>query len=584
MAVIDRQRISDGFVTLERGVDSGRSPNLLPRNQASFAVNVTMRGGYVKSRPGFDRIELTYTGDSSEEIEATRTRFLTGRFQGAYPYEYGNNSYIICGVGGYIYRIDTKTKEVMDITPKKGGVADPNLSTIPVFYFQQAEEFLIIQDGLSLPIIWAGAASRRSNLQESEVPVGKAMAYGNGRLWVSRGREFVAGDISGGPTSVIQFNENPYLSEGGAFSVPLDTGDITSMKFTAQPDSSLGQGELLVHTHRAVFAVNVPVDRDQWKNVQYPTFRIVAINYGSVSDRSCTVANGDMFYRAPDGIRSYVSSRREWQQYGQIPISREISPHLEGELLSGLPESTSSALFDNRLLFTVSPQTDAKRGTYFHALAPLDFDLVGGNGDKAPPAWEGLWTGLNFLQVMTLVDEGKERCFAFHLSETSGEGIQLWELSRNKKDDWAGPIDSYVETKSYSFENLFEMKKLESGELWIDELSGEVKFDIKYKPNQYPAWVDWDTFTECAKTENCDPPPGSCLTLKNYKPQFMTRRRVPQPADDCESSNGAPMRNAYEFSVRIGWQGQARIRGFRCHAYPVVEEGYSECLDGGSCV
>ena len=50
MPVIDQQRISDGFLTLERGIDAGKSPNLLPRNQASLAVNATMRGGYVKTR------------------------------------------------------------------------------------------------------------------------------------------------------------------------------------------------------------------------------------------------------------------------------------------------------------------------------------------------------------------------------------------------------------------------------------------------------------------------------------------------------------------------------------------------------
>ena len=224
-------------------------------------------------------------------------------------------------------------------------IADKNPSDIPVYYFQQAEQYLIIQDGRSLPIIFNGAVSRRSDVRNNEVPVGQAMAYGNGRLWVSKGREFVAGDIVGGPTSVIQFTENTYIAEGGAFAVPLNTGDITAMKFMNQPDSSLGQGELLVHTDKAVFAVNVPTSRDDWKKTSYPTVRIVAINYGAVSDRSCSLVNGDMFYRATDGVRSYVSSRREWKEYGQIPISREIGPLIVNEQKRNISGISSSVLF-----------------------------------------------------------------------------------------------------------------------------------------------------------------------------------------------------------------------------------------------
>ena len=60
MPVIDPQRISDGFISLERGIDAGKAPSMLPRNQASFAVNATMRGGFVKTRPGFKGVPLTF--------------------------------------------------------------------------------------------------------------------------------------------------------------------------------------------------------------------------------------------------------------------------------------------------------------------------------------------------------------------------------------------------------------------------------------------------------------------------------------------------------------------------------------------
>lgn len=582
MPVIDQKRLSDGFITLERGIDAGKAPNMLGRNQASFAVNVTMRGGFARTRPAFNNIPLTFVAETDAEVDDMQAIWETGRFQGASTYSYGPYNYIVCAIGGYIFLVNPTKNEVLDITPRNDLGADINPPDIPTFFFQQAEQYLIIQDGLSRAIIYDGTSCRRANPAQDEVPTGTAMAYGNGRLWVARRREFVAGDIAGGPTDVIKFTENTYIAEGGAFAVPLDTGDITAMRFMNQPDSSLGQGELLVHTPQAVFAVNVPTSRDDWKNVEYPTVRIVAINYGSVSDRTCTVVNGDMFYRAPDGIRSYISSRREWQEYGQIPVSREISPIIAGDTLEGISNTTSSVLFDNRLLTTITPQ-NSNQGTYFKACAVLDFDLVGGTGDKLPPAWEGIWTGLNFLQLLVAHVDNVERCFVFHL-DTSCR-IQLWELTRNgKKDNKQNSISCYIESPSYAFENPFELKRLEYGEMWVDQVEGQVEFDIKYKPNQYPAWVNWNSFTECAKTENCDPPEGSCLTLLNYKPQYRTRLRLPQPADDCEPTNGVPMRNGYEISVRVGWTGQVRIKGVRLHTYPIIEEPYGGCGSTTDCV
>ena len=119
MPVIDQQRISDGFLTLERGIDAGKSPSLLPRNQAAFAVNATMRGGYVKTRPAFNNIPLVFTAVEQSDAETMQSNFKTGKFQGGYTYQYGDKTFLVCGVGGYIYRIDPKSGEVMDITPKK---------------------------------------------------------------------------------------------------------------------------------------------------------------------------------------------------------------------------------------------------------------------------------------------------------------------------------------------------------------------------------------------------------------------------------------------------------------------------------
>ena len=117
MPVIDQQRISDGFLTLERGIDAGKSPNLLPRNQASLAVNATMRGGYVKTRPGFENIPLVFTANCKWKAEEMQENFKTGKYHGAYNYNLGgNNNYLVCAIGGRIYKINPRVHPIQKKT------------------------------------------------------------------------------------------------------------------------------------------------------------------------------------------------------------------------------------------------------------------------------------------------------------------------------------------------------------------------------------------------------------------------------------------------------------------------------------
>ena len=58
------------------------------------------------------------------------------------------------------------------------------------------------------------------------------MCYGQARLTVGNGNQFLVGDINGGATNVISFTETTYLNGGGAFILPQNMGNITGMVFT----------------------------------------------------------------------------------------------------------------------------------------------------------------------------------------------------------------------------------------------------------------------------------------------------------------------------------------------------------------
>lgn len=104
----------------------------------------------------------------------------------------GNPSQMIVVGDGLIYALnfDSRSCFILNAT-------DPVSSDLPV-YLTQAEKFLIIQTGQDEPRVYDGYVLRRASYYGSPgIPVGKQMAYGQGRLFVAvnSGSEIVAGDL-----------------------------------------------------------------------------------------------------------------------------------------------------------------------------------------------------------------------------------------------------------------------------------------------------------------------------------------------------------------------------------------------------
>jgi len=407
------------------------------------------------------------------------------------------------------------------------------------------------------------------------------MAYVNGRIWyaLANGFSFRATDIvygDGTRASVLKETENTFLNEGGDFAVPSDSGGITAMAVPGNPDTSLGQGPLLIFTPRYVFSINAPVDRDVWKNLNYPIQAISLLTSGALGARSAITVNGDVFYRAVDGVRSFIIARRSFNDWGNTPISNEVLNIIDNDQ-TDLLWASSAVVFDNRLLMTSQPRYNAE-GVVHKSLVVLDFDLITSLRKKFPPAWAGIWTGLDVLQVLKTENAYGDRCFS--IARGLDGTIQIWEISKAEKfdnnlADGKKEIQWLVQTRAYNFELPFGLKRLDSGDIFIDSLDGDVSFNIEYRPDQYPGWIEWADWTECAATLQCQP----VCPLSNFQPQYRPKMRLPTPSDiPCNSSISTPTRNMYEVQMSLTVTGYCRIKSIRVHAYDVQEPAVGECL------
>ena len=433
----------------------------------------------------------------------------------------------------------------------------------------------------------------------TELPPGRMGCYGLGRVWMSLidGKQFVGGDLVGGSSgtqandfrdAVLNITENTYLAGGGNFTVPGSVGEIRAMLFSAQLDVSLGQGPLLVVTPTITFSCQAPVDRITWSSITNPILTEGMIANGGLSQYSTIPVNGDTIMRAVDGIRSFIIARRDFDTWGNTPISFELNRVLPIDAVNLLPYS-SAIFFDNRMLMTLAP-TASSQGVYHKGLVALNADPLSGISGKAPSIWEGVWLGITPMQLVVGEFSDVERAWAFCLNTTLNT-IELHEILaegsafNNKEylDDTATPITYILESAQIFKDDAHgdrHFKQLRNGEIYVDQMVGVVTFKVQYQPDQWPGWIDWFSWSTCAT-----PPNPADPTTANYQPGFAPRMGLGQPsAAPCDPCTNRPLRNGYSFQVRVTISGQARFLGGKFEAIELPEPAFAKQICDPICV
>lgn len=415
-----------------------------------------------------------------------------------------------------------------------------------------------------------------------ELPAGRMGAYGMGRNWLCLvdGISYIASDIVGGAAgtqasnyrdSVLRISENEYLNGGGTFRLPSSGNIITSMTFSTNLDTSLGQGPLQIGTDTGMFSNLSPTDRTTWTALTNPIQTQSLLGQGPLGQNSTVLANSDILFRSIDGIGSLVIARRNFNEWGNTPISREVQRAFENDNIT-LLQFGSGVVFDNRLLMTCYPSVSSA-GVFHQGLTALNFDLVSNLRGKAPPAYDGLWTGLNLLQCLNGNFSGSGRAFAFGFN-TSTNQIELYELMRTDSDhfDTTAEGDTRIEwlfeTAALFREDIkpkSELIRLLDAEIEIQDVDGVVDFEIQYKPDYYPCFTTWRSFQICADQ-----------TQDNSKPGYRTRLSLGDPTgESCEANNNRLLHvgHFFEFCVKI--VGHCKFMGMRVQATTQPESDFA---------
>lgn len=515
-------------------------------------------------------------------------------------------SYLIVSIAGNVVTVRNLSGvpgTVIGLGPPVPAVTfyDLNSPVNPDAWMWQAEDFLIVNNGQSYPLFFDGVSTRRSGgPAKNELPAGCMGSYVQGRVWqaLPNRQGFMAGDLVyshgfndgyNGRSAVLKTEENTLLSGGGAFSVPITAGKINAMGSVAIADTSLGQGPLQVGTSNAIYSVQVPLDRTLWASTTYPLMTIGLQDYGPLSAWAFQTVNGDLWYRATDGERSYQIGRRDKNTWVNTPLSVEMDKVFSRDPQTMLGK-VSEVLFDNRLLITCAPYAAQERGTAFQGVVALDFNNISNLTMRSDPCYDGLWTGPIILKMVKGVFNGVERCFAWGLDCSCN--ICLWELMHDgeRYHDWDGNkdvgIQAWLETRALTYgDNGNVMKELAVADLYLDRLggagTGSMAWDFKFRSDEDPVWVDWHSFVLCAPLRDCAT--DGCPTFQNVREQYRTYLRLPNPTDDCSAITKRRKRTGYEFQVRMAWSGFAQLNRLHVWARPMKDSVVTACIGAEDC-
>jgi hypothetical protein len=518
-----------GFSSVLRGMNATWNPRLLPDGQFALGVNVAIRDGIARTRPAFVQEPVAMP---------------EGTFQGAGVWSLESGDTLVFVVSGYLYLYKIEQSELL--------CHGHYFSSTAQCWFQQVERYFIVQDGMYAPYILeqddSGLPVRYTG--ESNVPRGTVMQYAQGRLHVVPNRVpgteisgrpyFVSGDImmASDPGNCLRFSENQYLSGGGAHGLPGEMGYIAGMAVLRSPQAGDGQGGLVVMGRRGASVFDVSAPRRTWASQQLS--RVLFFDCGTYSPWSLATLNGEILYRALDGLRMVKRDAAGSEGLVNAPVSYEVGSYLQEPLRESL-RYASCAVWDQYALATVS----AVNTRYFRGILALDTAPTAGSlGQTATPAFSGLWTGLNVGQVVTAQRAGRAACFVF------SEGVKLYRLDDAISRDGTGTgtaIESLLVTRGFDFSSPIGAKTLQYCELALSRIRSETTVQVFCRPVGYHRWQDLGT-------QVVTPPTGVAESLVRR----LRFAAIPSLTAG-NAATGEMLTTAGAFQVAILWTGYLQV-------------------------
>jgi hypothetical protein len=458
------------WLSFAGGMNAAPGPyRLTAEDEAPLIVNGTVRNGWIQTRPPWQVRPLRW-----DTLTAQRA-FERGVFQGGCFYDGPDGPRLVVAFSGEVLILDPAGYTVKAALPKA-----PFSKGAPEAFFQQRGKHLVCQDGINPPVILTGDAAVQGTDPARGFPTGEMMADGWGRTAVVMpGRRRIQfSDHENDPTrdSVLSFTEDTeYFKNARWFEIPGSLGLITGIIFAPALGRNGDQGPLLVFCEKGVRAYNVSLPRETWTTVDITSTPLPETGGGAPN--SLVARGDDVIFTAHDGrIMSLKAALRRDEDARLSLFDNAVWPLYAGGDGTHLFRRWA-ARHDGRTLVTVEPERvpgnsaeEPTRVRHRGIVALQESPSI----VREAPVWDGLWTGIYPVCLMTGTIKGVPHCWAISLDD---DGVhRLYELGTEGPDVGEVPrrIETLVKLRASDFDMPYRPKPYASSALRLDEVKGRV--------------------------------------------------------------------------------------------------------------
>jgi hypothetical protein len=442
-----------------------------------FLSNATVRRGWAETRPAIRRLETLWSSDAQAIFEH-------GRMQGAQFYRSLHGDFMVYAVDGELLIYDLQTRLMEKVALDKR----PFSAESPFVWFCQRGNHFIAQDGVSPPVVLNGKLAEQGTEPRKEVPTGKMMANGWGRLAVvaPNRRWIYFGNHEADPLADddLAFTEDTaYYLNTRFFEVSSSLGLIVGIAFAPSLNGGSDLGPLTVFCENGVVAYDISLPRETWAETDITNTLFDTI--GACAHAAIVPRGNDLLFSDQHGRIQTIRNAISRQEDASIAITdRNVWPLYEKEDGS-LRRHRMSVRFGERILTTVQPQRyRINRGRF--AVRHLGMVIL----QETPivqrnPVWDGVWTGVQPTSLATATVGGVERCLIASLDD---DGIQrLYELTTDAEDDFGtsrSPIPMIVGLQGSDLDQPFLPKPHKSCVARLGGLRGTVNVRGFWQPDR----------------------------------------------------------------------------------------------------
>ncbi len=421
-------RLLDYDGTFFRGCKSDGDPGQLPLGYYFTGINTINLGGVVGCRPGYRCL----------------VAFPEGNLQGSaiFKPQIGLEIMMVA-VDGIIYvsewpfldfRILTNVlfsptaKQIFfELTTQSARRVNTDFSS-PIEVIPPRVVMFMQDGGDTAPAWFDGAESGHLRDNPFETPAGGVMKWSGDRLWVAKGNQVFASDIS----NPFSFREQTYLGSNTSF---YFIGDVTAMVNTP----SIETPQLMVFTdaNASIIQSNIR-QRDLWTTTL--NFQQEIVQIGCASARGVISHYGNVVWMSGQGMVFFDPST-SGKLTSRLPIRDNemlVSKIKLNEDLSGVAVGS----FGQYLLASVPAEDNYNKHTWV-----LNHASLATLSDDSGPSWSGYWIGTRPVQWMSGNIVGAERIF---YTSHDADGVnRLWEAFTPDRLDNGCPITWAFETRGY---------------------------------------------------------------------------------------------------------------------------------------